>query len=67
MNTRNPHPDAAQLHAWRELWRLLLTPRPNAGGSRYVPHGCGVTMDAPKGALTVAVGWRTDGDGRSMR
>ncbi len=24
---RDPNPDAAQLAAWRALWRLLLAPR----------------------------------------
>ncbi len=31
--TRNPNPDAAQLAAWRALWRLLLTPRPPASSA----------------------------------
>lgn len=31
--TRNPNPDAAQIAAWRALWRILLTPRPRAGSA----------------------------------
>ncbi len=31
--TRNPNPDAAQLAAWRALWRILLTPRSRAGSA----------------------------------
>ncbi len=27
---RNPKPDAAQVAAWRALWRILLEPRPPA-------------------------------------
>ncbi|MDP9374309.1 MAG: hypothetical protein M3Q65_18015 [Chloroflexota bacterium] len=36
---RDPNPDAAQLAAWRALWRLLLTPRPHSDTADRHPPG----------------------------
>ncbi len=34
---RSPTPDPAQIAAWRALWRILLTPRPQSDGKVQHP------------------------------